>query len=167
MSEEAPASKRDWFWRRSIVTKIRIIICIFLAMSVVIAGLACAALTKVQDDAALTAKLHDSALAAADAWSDIAQAMQQLDAVHAAGDNALRVNATKALVKSASDKLAGARVALDNADPGIDLLFDRLTPALTEFNSQLTAEGPAADPAPAMTATVSYTHLTLPTIYSV
>ena len=152
MGDSAPASKRDWFWRRSIVTKIRIIICIFLAMSVVIAGVACMALTKVQNDAALTAKLHDSALGAADAWSDIAQAMQQLDAAHAEGDNTLHANATKALVKSATDKLATARVALDNADPGIDLLFDRLTPALTEFNTQPASEMPAADPSMAMTA---------------
>ncbi|WP_395394120.1 HAMP domain-containing methyl-accepting chemotaxis protein [Novosphingobium sp. BL-8A] len=154
MTDMAAAQKRDWFWRRSIVTKIRIIIGIFLVMSVTIAGVASIALTKVKDDASLTAKLHDSALGAADAWSDIAQAMQQLDAVRAkdTGIDAAQVTATRALVKSASEKLGQARLALDNADPGIDLLFDHLTPTLTAFDTQLAAQqnGAAGDPSLAM-----------------
>lgn len=154
MSEGATASKRDWFWRRSIVTKMRIIICIFLVMSVVIAGVASIAFTKVKSDAALTARLHASALGAADAWSDIAQAMQQLDAARAEADHgqgALHATATRALVKSATEKLGKARIALDNADPGIDLLFDHLTPMLTAFDAQIAANQPADDPTVAMT----------------
>ncbi|TCM21343.1 methyl-accepting chemotaxis protein [Novosphingobium sp. PhB165] len=158
MTDMASASKRDWFWRRSIVTKIRIIICIFLVMSVTIAGVACVALSKVQGDATLTAKLHSSALGAADAWSDIAQAMQQLDAARAEGDagsghglGAAHANATRALVASATDKLGKARVALGNVDPGVDLLFERLTPTLTAFDAQLSSGPTGTDPSVAMT----------------
>lgn len=137
MSDTPSEPKLHIFAGWSIVTKIRVIISIFLVMTVIIAGVACFGMWKSHNDALVVAKLHTSALYAADAWGDVAQAMEQSDAAGPDGNGAA-ISATRALVRSVNEKLAKARVGLDNADPGIDLLFDRLTPLMTQFDSKLT-----------------------------
>ena len=131
MSDMTLARKRNWFERQSIVTKMRVIICVFLALSVVIATAGWLVLSRVQSSAQHFAKLNTSAQFVSDAGSNIAKAALQRDAK--------RLDAARSLLAEADDKLAKARLSLDDANPEFDLAFDRLDRNLADFTARLAA----------------------------
>jgi methyl-accepting chemotaxis protein len=131
MPDMTHARKRNWFERQSIVTKMRVIICVFLALSVVIATAGWLVLSRVQASAQHFARLNASSQLVSDAGSNIARAVLQLEAK--------RPDAARSLLGEADDKLAKARLGLDNANPEFDLAFDRLERNLADFSAKLAA----------------------------
>ncbi|WP_254514801.1 methyl-accepting chemotaxis protein [Novosphingobium sp. G106] len=130
MPEVIAQRKRNWFDRQSIVMKMRVIICVFLVLSLIIATAGWVVLSQVQYRAQNLARLNASAQLVSDAGGNIARAVLQLES----GD-AKRSDAARALLGQAGDSLAKARRALDDADPELDQAFDSLDRNLAGFTA--------------------------------
>lgn len=138
MPEMTVARKRNWFERQSIVTKMRVIICVFLALSVLIATAGWVVLTRIQHSAQHFARLNTSVQLVSDAAGTIAGAATQIDIALKSGDKS-RLSVTRSQLGEADDKLARARLGLDEANPEFDLAFDRLDRNLADFAAKLAA----------------------------
>lgn len=136
MSEMVSASNRHWFGRQSIVTKMRIVICVFLFLSLVIAMSAWFAFSAIQRNAQEHARLSDSARFVADAGSDIGRAMLQME-LSGKNEEASGLVAVRTLLNGAEDKLAKARLGLDNADPETALALDRIDRGVADLSAKL------------------------------
>lgn len=135
MPEMTSAPKRNWFARQSIITKMRLVICVFLALSVVIAVSGWAALSAIQHSVHQYSRLNDAARLVSDARNDIEKATAQIDLVREAHQS--QSATVRMLLSGADDKLAKARLELDGADPQITLAFDRLGRDLTDLAASL------------------------------
>lgn len=138
MLEMTSAPKRNWFERQSIVTKMRVIICVFLALSVLIAAAGWVVLSRVQYSTQHFARLNASAQLVSDAAGTVARAATQVDFSLKNGDTR-QLDAIRSLLGDADDKLARARLGLDGADPELGLAFDRLDRNLADFTAKLAA----------------------------
>lgn len=138
MSEMASAPRRNWFARQSIVTKMRVIIYVFLTLSVIIATSGCLALTAIQHSAQHASRLSVAAQAVSDAGAGIAKAVQQIDGTPKKG-NTPQSAAARTFLKGADDKLATAQLALKDEDPEIVLAFGQLDRDLSGFTAKLAA----------------------------
>jgi methyl-accepting chemotaxis protein len=144
MSEMTLARKRNWFERQSIVTKMRVIICVFLALSVIIATAGWVVLSRIQLSAQHLSRLNASVQHVSDAGGSIAQAVQIDSAKN--GDTS-RQNAARALLREADDQLTKARFGLDESDREFDPVFDRLDRNLADFTARLATGDPQSSQA--------------------
>ena len=133
MPEIAVVRKRNWFERQSIVMKMRVIISVFLALSLLIATAGWFVLSRVQHSAQHLARLNVSAQLVSDAASTIAGAFSL------ESRDESRLKATRSLLGEANDKLAKARLGLEEADPELVLAFDRLDRNLADLTAKLGA----------------------------
>lgn len=137
MSEMASAPLGNWFDRQSIVTKMRVVIGVFLALSVVIAMSGWFALSTIQRGTDRAARLNNAAQLVSEAGSDIGKAGLQFDLSRENGDASQLATATT-LLREADDKLAKARLGLADADPETVVAFDRLDGDVADFAAKLT-----------------------------
>jgi methyl-accepting chemotaxis protein len=136
MSEVDSAPKRNWFDRQSIVTKMRVVIGVSLALSIIIAISGWFALTMGQRGAQHYSRLSESAQFVSNAGSDIGRAVLEMDVSRRNGD-ASRMASSRALLNDADDELAKARLELVEADPETLLAFDQLDRDLADFTAKL------------------------------
>jgi methyl-accepting chemotaxis protein len=78
MSDTTLTRKRNWFERQSIASKMRVIICFFLGLSLIIATAAWVAVSRIQHNAERLARLNGSALLVSDAGGNIAAAVREV-----------------------------------------------------------------------------------------
>lgn len=135
MPEMISAPKRNWFGRQSIVTKIRVVICVFLSLSLVIALSGWLAMSTIQRTAQQYARFSDSARLVYGAGGDIGQAMLQIESTKK-GDDASRSTAIRKLLSGADDKLAKARLGLGDEDSEVTLAFGRLDRDLADLSTK-------------------------------
>lgn len=138
MSEVTAAPRRNWFQRQSIATKMRVIVGVFLALSVIVAVSGGYVLAKLRASAQEVSRLNASALVVGQAGSSITEAALQGELALRTGDGA-RMTAARTLLRRADDTLAEARAGLGDADPQVALAFDRLDRDLSDFTANLTA----------------------------
>lgn len=138
MPEVGFASKRHWFERQSIGTKMRVVICTFLALSVIIATAGWLALSRIQHGSQRVSALNGSALLVSDARAGIAEAGLQIDIGRKTGD-ASRLERARSLLGTADEKLAAAKAGLGEADPEAVAMLDRLDGDLADFAAKLAA----------------------------
>lgn len=138
MSDVTGAQKRNWFGRQSIETKMRVVICVFLGLSLFIALSCWFALSTIQSGTQHYARLSASARLLSEAGADISQAVTQVETRSADADaDARRISAAQALLGAADDKLTNARLQLGEVDPEIALTFDQLDRRLTDLAAKL------------------------------
>lgn len=140
MPEINSAPKRNWFDRQSIVTKMRIVICVFLGLSLVIAISGWFALSTIQRSAHSLSTLSDAAQAVSGVGGDVGKAVLQIDLARERED-APRLAAARSLLNGADDKLAKARIALQDPDPEIVVAFDQLDRGLADLTAKLASSG--------------------------
>ncbi|MCT2399618.1 methyl-accepting chemotaxis protein [Novosphingobium mangrovi (ex Huang et al. 2023)] len=135
--------KRNWFGRQSIVTKMRVVICVFLGLSVIIATSGWLVLSTIQRSAEEFARLSNSAQLVSGAGSNISEALLQAELAARNGD-ASQLGRSRALLGEADDKLAKARLGAGNVTPEIALAFDQLDRALADYGAKVSADGQPA-----------------------
>lgn len=140
MPEVISAPKRNWFDRQSIVTKMRVVICVFLALSLVIAISGWFALSTIQRSAQRLSALGDAAQTVSDVGSDAGRAVLQVDLSHKNGD-AAGLAAARSILNEADDKLAKARLGLHDSDPEIVVAFDQVDRGLSGLAAKVAASG--------------------------
>lgn len=138
MSDTTPARKRNRFERQSIASKMRIIICFFLGLSLIIATAGWIAVSRIQHNAERLAKLNGSALLVSDAGGDIAAALREI-AIARASSDARPLETARTQLREAEDRLAKARQVLGEAEPDLSSVFDRLNRDVGDLTAALTA----------------------------
>lgn len=134
MSTETSVEKRNWFDRQPIATKMRIIICVFLGLSVVIAATGLLALSKVKNVSQTESRLGASAMLVSDTGALITEALVRVELAGAKGSTAELAGARK-LVEQAGEKLAAG--GMGAGEPGLAASFDRLNRELSNFEARL------------------------------
>ncbi|HKT85915.1 MAG TPA: methyl-accepting chemotaxis protein [Novosphingobium sp.] len=143
MPEMVSAPKRNWLGRQSIATKMRSVICVFLALSLVIAVSGWFALSTIEGSARNLSVLSAAAHAAANAGGDIGEAGLQME-LSGKSEDAVRLAAARSLLHDANDKLAKARLGLRDSDPEIVVAFDQLDRGLGDLTARLAVPGQSA-----------------------
>lgn len=138
MPEMISAPKRNWFDRQSIVTKMRIVICVFLALSLVIAISGWFALSTIQQSARSLAILNEAAQAVSEAGNDVDKAVLQID-LSRKSEDAPGLAAARALLSGADDKLATAKLRLQDLEPEIAAEFEQINRGLADLTAGLAA----------------------------
>jgi methyl-accepting chemotaxis protein len=136
MPEVTIAPKRHWYARQSIGMKMRVVICVFLALSIVIATAGWLALSRIEHSGRSFAQLNTSALLVTDARNGIGEAVVQIDFSRKSGD-ASRLEAARALLGTAADKLAEAKAGLDETTREDVPMLARLDHDLADFTASL------------------------------
>lgn len=138
MPEMISAPKRNWFDRQSIVTKMRIVICVFLALSLVIAISGWFALSTIQQSAGSLAILNEAAQAVSEAGNDVDKAVLQID-LSRKSEDAPGLAAARALLSGADDKLSTAKLRLQDLEPEIAAEFEQINRGLADLTAGLAA----------------------------
>ncbi|WP_052223042.1 methyl-accepting chemotaxis protein [Novosphingobium malaysiense] len=146
MSDMTSVPKRNWFGRQSIVTKMRVVICVFLGLSFVIALSGWFVLSTIQRSAVESAQLNNSAQLVSGAAGNINEALLQAGLSSPDGASA-QASRPGRLLGEASDKLAKARLGLESVDPEVTLAFEQLDRALGEYRTKVSANGRVTDDA--------------------
>jgi methyl-accepting chemotaxis protein len=138
MSDTTPARKRNWFERQSIASKMRVIICFFLGLSLIIATAAWVAVSRIQHNAERLARLNGSALLVSDAGGNIAAAVREITFSRANSD-VQRLETARGQLREAEDRLTKARRGLGEAEPDLDPALERLDRNLADLTTALAA----------------------------
>jgi len=147
MSEKMSLRERNSFDRQPIAVKMRIVIGVFLGLSVLIALSGWLALTMVERSVRDNARLESAVQLVTEAGNDIEAARGQL-VIAGRSDDAAQSNAASALLSGARDKLTRGRAQLGDVDPDTAIGFDHLDRGLGDLATQLDgARRSALDPA--------------------
>lgn len=136
MSNDASVQKRNWFDRQPIPTKMRVLICVFLALSIVIAATGLLAMNKIKALGEAETRLGASALLVADARASMTEGRLHLQLARENG-SAAELASARTLVAQAGEKLAQARVNIGAVDTAHVAPFDRLSQQLSGFEAKL------------------------------